>query len=311
MQVKDELAGKRIKCPACGRTFTVSPTEAAAPPEPEKPAPDVLSAVPTVPAAPGKQHMPPSADPARAPAKGWPVKRYLLIGCGLLTTTFLLCCGGIFYFGHTLVQAQKMEIVKGNELWAGGNKGDAVARYKPILLQKMHVVEQAERPILFQRVIEFDLEQGDATSAKKLVEKALENDVALSLESVQGKELLARVQTEQEVKKVRAGKSDDQVIVVLTAPQLFGAFETNEAVANEKYKEKELEVTGKVVDIGSRIYVALNGGGLRKHVRCYFRADRTGQIDDVKDGQTVKLRGRCKGMVLGKVILDECSLVPN
>lgn len=98
-----------------------------------------------------------------------------------------------------------------------------------------------------------------------------------------------------------------------TASTLRDAYEANEVAADERYKDKSVLVTGDVMRIGKDIldepYVILQwhnkeiGGA----VQCSFSKSDNSKLAELKKGQTVYIKGKCKGLTLGTVTLSDCS----
>ena len=100
-----------------------------------------------------------------------------------------------------------------------------------------------------------------------------------------------------------------KVDVALEASELFTAFETNEAEANEKYLDKIIKVSGTVKEVSTddkgNISVTLESGSEMFGVIC--------QMDDLTEhaktnfepGEQVTFKGVCTGMLMD-VVLVRC-----
>ena len=93
----------------------------------------------------------------------------------------------------------------------------------------------------------------------------------------------------------------------LTADDLFNAFDADENAALAKYGDKVLSVSGEVVsvkmdekqnNITLKADMAMAGG-----VNCSLNE----RVENVKVGDTVKIKGRCQGFLLD-VILSNCNV---
>ncbi|MFO0824481.1 MAG: hypothetical protein U0792_15415 [Gemmataceae bacterium] len=125
----------------------------------------------------------------------------ILGGCGLLVFGCLaLLCGFGAFLGWRTTEAAKKELAEANRLWEIGQKADAVAKYKPLLTRNIGVPEAGEKPAVFQRVIDFEVERGDANEAKAYVEKAFEQKVAVSSSNKVAAQLIAQVREDREKK---------------------------------------------------------------------------------------------------------------
>lgn len=102
--------------------------------------------------------------------------------------------------------------------------------------------------------------------------------------------------------------------LAITADALHSEYDANEVAADEKYKGKVLEVTGTVKEIGKDIlddqYVALQlpRNQFMTSVHCSFPAGASKELAQLRKGQRVTIRGKCKGFGIGTVQLGECSL---
>lgn len=96
---------------------------------------------------------------------------------------------------------------------------------------------------------------------------------------------------------------------VISANDLFNAFDSNETEALAKYENKVIEVTGVVLsatntDQQSAIILeaemAMAGG-----VNCSFKYP---QPKEIANGTTVTIKGQCQGFLMD-VVLNNCYLV--
>jgi tRNA_anti-like len=101
--------------------------------------------------------------------------------------------------------------------------------------------------------------------------------------------------------------------VKVSAGDLFKAYEANEIAADQRFKDKLLEVTGKIDSIGKDIldtpYIALSTGGQFEilHVQAYFDEGALSQLANLSKGQSVTLHCRCDGKMMN-VMLKDCTL---
>lgn len=97
---------------------------------------------------------------------------------------------------------------------------------------------------------------------------------------------------------------------LISSADLYAAFHTNEIAAAEDYRGRLLEVSGIVqsvnLDFLDRPYIVLNGGPLMG-VQCHFK-----RIDpamrNLRRGDRVIVVGRCGTMIIGSVMVEDCSL---
>jgi hypothetical protein len=104
--------------------------------------------------------------------------------------------------------------------------------------------------------------------------------------------------------------------VAVKATDLTAAYDENELAADDKYKGKTLQVSGKVSNIAETLgkyTVQLeghkkNGIGLL-NVMCSFKESEKESIGKLKKGQTVTLTGVGDGKTLGFYVgLNECKI---
>lgn len=87
----------------------------------------------------------------------------------------------------------------------------------------------------------------------------------------------------------------------------------NPIAADEKYKGKVLELTGQVDIIDREIagnpYVTFEVD-LLEDVRITFKKSEESKVTKLVKGQTITIRGKCKGTLLSTTVaLDNCELV--
>jgi hypothetical protein len=102
--------------------------------------------------------------------------------------------------------AQKMSLEEGHRLWQAGKKTEAVAKYKSVLDNGVSSIDRSERPTIFQRVIEVEIDKGNTSAAKAIIQKARTYDVALSFNHPAAKSFLAEVQADLETDKIAQAK---------------------------------------------------------------------------------------------------------
>lgn len=97
----------------------------------------------------------------------------------------------------------------------------------------------------------------------------------------------------------------------LTADQLLEDYRKNQIGADQKYKDKLIEVTGKVASIGKMplagytIDLASSNEGDLSGVKCILdKDDKTseGKAGKLKEGDQVTLAGRCEGKAGGQFL---------
>lgn len=111
--------------------------------------------------------------------------------------------------------------------------------------------------------------------------------------------------------------SAGQTAEAVTVSTLANAFEESVSDANAAYGGKWLRVSGAVrgsgewaFDLGPYLMLA-DGVTSRGRVQCRFRAADRARIGQLHEGDAVTVVGKCKGLSLGKVILDQCEMAPE
>lgn len=96
---------------------------------------------------------------------------------------------------------------------------------------------------------------------------------------------------------------------IMTSPELFAAFETDEASANEKYLDKIIQISGKVAstttDEEGQMSITLEGDGLMFGVICKLDGLSEPKRKDFSQGEEIRLKGICSGMLMD-VVLVRC-----
>jgi 3-oxoacyl-ACP reductase-like protein len=102
-------------------------------------------------------------------------------------------------------------------------------------------------------------------------------------------------------------------VIAIKASALWAAYEANEVKADDTFKDKKLEVSGKIETIGKDIlgdpYITLGTGQEFSigGVQAVFDRDASKQLAALNKGQAVKVRCVCDGR-LGNVLLKDCTL---
>jgi hypothetical protein len=102
-------------------------------------------------------------------------------------------------------------------------------------------------------------------------------------------------------------------VVQIRASRLFNIYEENDINGDQQFKGKVLEITGSVKDISrgffNEIYITLDTGKFKIFtVQCYFAEDFAERAGQLRQGNFVRVRGRCDGKA-GNVIIKDCILV--
>lgn len=100
--------------------------------------------------------------------------------------------------------------------------------------------------------------------------------------------------------------------VMVDASTLTSEYNSNEIAADQKYKGKLVEVTGRVDSISKDItgapYVSLREEYSFEGVQCMFERENEGILVNLAKGDFVTLRGQVAGFSIGQVVLRGCAL---
>ena len=98
-----------------------------------------------------------------------------------------------------------------------------------------------------------------------------------------------------------------ETAVVLTAVQLAGEYEKDEAASNKKYLGNAVQVNGTVSEVSvnqqNKPVILLTGSDM-SGVQCTLQENVTG----IKKGDSISIKGFCTGY-LTDVIIDRCIIV--
>lgn len=117
--------------------------------------------------------------------------------------------------------------------------------------------------------------------------------------------------TGPETEKKDDKKAPDNAIVI-SSVQLCREYRENEPIANTKYRDQLLKVNGTINFIGrdfmNKLVVILDGHDAVTNTQCFFAPEKVGQLNKLRRGQTVTIKGLCSGRV-GDVLIQECDIV--
>ena len=126
-------------------------------------------------------------------------------------------------------------------------------------------------------------------------------------------DVVEQTATQTQTQTVQEPVNDYMVVDYNTLHQ---EYQDNAIAADAKYKGKKLQVTGEIEDIYREIsgnpYVTFNVGGKYsfKYVRLTFKKSEESKVASLSKGQTITVRGICKGALLSTTVsLDDCELV--
>lgn len=107
--------------------------------------------------------------------------------------------------------------------------------------------------------------------------------------------------------KPHQGVSNKEAEYTLESKQLFDEYDQNEDAANKKYLGKILSVRGKIADraVDSKGVISfILEGGEMAGVGCQFEKGSLDEIQNIKKGQVISVKGRCTGMLMDVVLVD-------
>lgn len=103
-------------------------------------------------------------------------------------------------------------------------------------------------------------------------------------------------------------KSVEEVIVI-SAWDLYNAYEDNEVAADLKYKNKILEVTGTISDFGVDVFgtafIMLDTGGPFKDTQVFFKKGQEEKIAELSKGEKVTVLAKGGGLIITSVVLNK------
>ena len=95
--------------------------------------------------------------------------------------------------------------------------------------------------------------------------------------------------------------------ITVSAEDLYKAYDSNEAEADKLYQGKIVIVTGKIGIIDAKIPVVyLMDARQKANILCDFTRDQKDAVSKLEFGQTVTVKGKCAGKVLGNVGVVDC-----
>lgn len=114
---------------------------------------------------------------------------------------------------------------------------------------------------------------------------------------------------EKKEKEVKSGKVEKRV----TAKVLVSAYDNNEVRADQEYKGRIVEVSGKVGSVGKDVlekaYVTLKGGNLMREVQCFVTKAQENKLAGLEKGQSIKIKGKVEGLMMN-VVIRGCLINP-
>jgi hypothetical protein len=123
--------------------------------------------------------------------------------------------------------------------------------------------------------------------------------------------------TEKDIAKEVAGSENATAVPIIqvTAASILAAYEDNAIAADQKYKDKILDISGPIDDFGEDImgtkYLTLSDSSEYSFetIRCMFSDEHVNQLATLKKGQTITARGKSDGKLIINVVIRGCSIV--
>ncbi|WP_299014015.1 hypothetical protein [uncultured Polaribacter sp.] len=110
--------------------------------------------------------------------------------------------------------------------------------------------------------------------------------------------------------KPHVNVADEKATVSLSAAKLLQDFSTDEATANADYLEKIIQVKGIVAEAkveNNKGIVTLETGDDFATILCHLTVEETKNINTIKVGQNISLKGICTGFLMD-VVLVKCVI---
>lgn len=100
--------------------------------------------------------------------------------------------------------------------------------------------------------------------------------------------------------------------ILVDATDLVAEYKGNEVRADAIYREKILDVRGRIHsirrDLGDQAFVTLDGGDPVRTVQCIFSREKEADLVNLERGKSCRIQGRCHGLMIN-VIVRECRIV--
>jgi len=130
----------------------------------------------------------------------WKSKRYRLRTKLIVTAVIVIWFGSVIMSG----MATQGKVEEANELWLKGQREEAITLYREALSSDFITdIAREDRPLVFQRVVEFDVANGDLSSAKQYIARAVSFDTPLAFNSPDARALYDQVIEEKRYKEAQ------------------------------------------------------------------------------------------------------------
>ena len=104
--------------------------------------------------------------------------------------------------------------------------------------------------------------------------------------------------------------ASEKADITITATNLFADFSNDEEKANATYLDKIVEVkgvVGKIANEEEKVVINLNTGDDFGSVLCHLSDSSTEKVKDIKEGESIKVKGICTGFLMD-VVLVKCEI---
>ena len=107
---------------------------------------------------------------------------------------------------------------------------------------------------------------------------------------------------------------EDKDYIKVDYKKLYKDYDENAIAADEKYKDKLIQITGNIKDIFREVmghpYVTFSVDGHFQSVQAVFDKNEEKNVAKLKKGQSITVRGKCTGKRID-VMLDNCKIIEN
>lgn len=110
----------------------------------------------------------------------------------------------------------------------------------------------------------------------------------------------------------KASVKEKAVDFTLSATELFEEYSENQSVADQKFIDQVIQISGQIFEIstdqqGATVFV-LTTGGKEAGVLCTLELGERDKVISKKIGDAITLKGVCTGMLM-EVVLNRCRVV--
>jgi len=116
----------------------------------------------------------------------WKNSRYTMKTKGIVTGIVAL----LLIIGMGAQAAARKNFEDADALWNAGNQTEAVAKYKALVEDNLDVIKEADRPRVFQRIIECEFNRGERSTAQHYIDKAKSLRLAIASDIPEVKKMI-------------------------------------------------------------------------------------------------------------------------